>query len=248
VTKKQGNQMKIIISGYGRMGKEVEQVCLQRGHSVEAIIDNHTGWGKALPTPGKAVVIDFSLPETAVENILHCFDRHLPVVVGTTGWYNDLEAVKKACENKKGALFYAPNFSLGVNIFFYVNKVLARAMEKVDGYRARVSETHHVHKLDAPSGTAIKIAEDIVKTNPKFKSWENRDTDRPDVLPVLSVRKGEVPGIHEVLYESEADKITLQHEAKSRKGFALGAVLAAEFLYGKKGIFTMDDFMRSLGL
>ncbi len=241
--------MKIIISGYGRMGKIVEEVCHQRGHEIVTIMDNPSDWEKValLSTPDTAV-IDFSMPGEAVNNILRCFRLGLPVVTGTTGWYDKLESVKKTCAEALGTLFYAPNFSLGVNILFHVNRILAKIMASAEGYRASISETHHIHKMDAPSGTALLLAEDILRENPLLKKWKNAPGDDPHTLPVLSFRQGEVPGIHEVVYDSEADRLSLRHEAKSRKGFALGAVLAAEFIQGKKGVFTMDDYMKTLGL
>ncbi len=239
--------MKVIISGYGRMGKAVEEVCRQRGHHITAIVDRPEDW-TAVGPQADAVVIDFSLPDVAVRNMLRCFRLQLPVVSGTTGWYDRLETVTKACARANGALLYSPNFSLGVNILFQLNKMLARAMASVEGYRAGLSETHHIHKLDAPSGTALRLAEDILSLNPKLKTWKNAPVDDPDVLPIVSYRKGEVPGTHEVVYDSEADTLSLKHEAKSRKGFALGAVLAAEFLQGKKGVFTMEDYLKTLGL
>ena len=240
--------MKIIISGYGRMGKAVEQICKQRGHEIVAIIDNASEWEKVTPSLHGSIVIDFSMPEEAVNNILRCFDYEIPVVTGTTGWYAQLKTVKDACTNKQGTLFYSPNFSLGVNILFYVNRLLAKIMASTDGYRASVSEIHHVHKLDAPSGTALRLAEDILHENPKLKSWKNAANNHPEILPVISFRQGEVPGTHEVIYDSEVDRLSLKHEAKNRKGFALGAVLAAEFIHGKKGVFTMDDYMKTLGM
>lgn len=240
--------MNIIISGYGRMGKAVEEVCHQRGHEIVAIIDNPSDWGKAALPTHDAAVIDFSMPGEAVDNILRCFQLGIPVVTGTTGWYEELGKVKKACAGAQGTLFYAPNFSLGVNILFHVNRILAKIMASAEGYRAEISETHHIHKLDAPSGTALRLAEDILHENPQLKKWKNAPDDNPHTLPVLSFREGEIPGTHEVVYDSEVDKLSLKHEAKSRKGFALGAVLAAEFINGKKGIFTMHDYLKTLGL
>ncbi len=239
--------MNIIISGYGRMGKTVETVCLERGHKIAAVIDGPEDWEKTV-MPSGGVVVDFSLPEEAVNNIMRCFRLGWPVVSGTTGWYDRLPEVTKACTEKDGTLFYAPNFSLGVNILFYVNKMLAAVMSKTEGYRISIKETHHIHKLDAPSGTAIRLAEDILAQNANLKVWKNRPDDNPDVLPVFSFREGEVPGIHEIIYDSEADRLTLKHEAKNRKGFALGAVLAAEFVKDKKGVFTMDDLLKTMGI
>ena len=240
--------MEIIISGYGRMGKTVEKVCRERGHEIVAIIDKSSQWDtEELPTRDR-VVIDFSLPDVAVTNILNCFRLGIPVITGTTGWYDELDSVRKACSDAQGTLFYSPNFSLGVNILFHVNRLLARIMASAEGYRASISETHHIHKLDAPSGTALHLAEDIMKENPKLERWENRDTNAKDVLPVISYREGEIPGTHEVVYDSKVDRLSLKHEAKSREGFALGAVLAAEFIHGKKGVFTMDNYLKSMGI
>jgi len=240
--------MKIIISGYGRMGKAVEEVCQQRGHEIVTIIDNPSDWEKATLPSHDTVVIDFSMPGEAVNNILRCFRLGLPIVTGTTGWYKDLETVKKACAKTQGTLFYTPNFSLGVNILFHINRLLAKIMASAEGYRPSISETHHIHKMDAPSGTALLLAEDILHENPQLKKWKNVPDDDPHTLPILSFREDEVPGIHEVVYDSEVDRLTLKHEAKSRKGFALGAVLAAEFIRKKKGIFTMQDYLKTMGL
>jgi len=240
--------MKIIISGYGRMGKAVEKVCRERGHEIVAIIDKSSQWETEKIPTRDSVVIDFSLPEEAGDNILRCFRLGIPVVTGTTGWYDELESIRKACSETQGTLFYSPNFSLGVNILFHVNRLLAKIMASAEGYRASISEIHHIHKLDAPSGTALHLAEDILKENPKLKRWENRDTNAKDVLPVISYREGEIPGIHEIVYDSNADRLSLKHEAKSREGFALGAVFAAEFIHGKKGVFTMGDYLKSMGM
>jgi len=241
--------MKIIISGYGKMGKTVEQVCLNRKHQITAKLDTIQDWERleTRDTSG-AVVIDFSMPKVVVSNLYRCFEMGLPVVTGTTGWYNEIEAVSKRCIQKEGALFYTPNFSLGVNIFFHINKMLAQIMAKANTYRPQIIETHHVHKLDSPSGTALRLAEDILNVNAGLKSWVNSDSDSIEDLSVISKREGEVPGTHEVVYDSEVDRLSLKHEAKSRDGFALGAVMAAEFLQSRKGVFTMSDFLKTLGL
>ncbi|UBM61820.1 4-hydroxy-tetrahydrodipicolinate reductase [Candidatus Sulfidibacterium hydrothermale] len=239
--------MKVIISGYGRMGKMVEQVCRERGHSIVDIWDNASDRDKLSTVPDGVVVIDFSLPESAVENILFCFQKQMPVITGTTGWYQQLPEVKKMAEKFNGTLFYAPNFSLGVNVFFQLNRLFARMMTSLTGYRVSVEEIHHVHKLDAPSGTAIRIAEDILVSHPEFDSWQNSPDVPENVLPVISVRQGEVPGTHKVVYDSDSDTLSIKHEAKNRKGFALGAVLAAEFVQDKKGVFTMRDFLIDRG-
>lgn len=237
--------MNIIISGYGRMGKEVEKIALQRKHRIIARFDTEEEW-EQLDTLKQDidVVVDFSFPETAVKNIKYCFRSGIPVVTGTTGWYDELDEIKKQCNNFEGTLFYAPNFSIGINLFFRANKQLAKLMKGVEGYQVSMKETHHIHKLDAPSGTAIKAAEDIIEANDELTSWVNRPSFGDGALPILSHREGEIPGTHEVIYESDADLISLKHEAKNRSGFALGAVLAAEFSVDKKGVFTMDELLQ----
>lgn len=241
--------MNVIISGYGKMGKTIESICRDRGHDIVAILDDEKDWEILKDvSPENTVVIDFSMPAVAVENLLRSFRLKLNIVTGTTGWYDQLDNVKSVCLENKAALLYSPNFSLGVNVLFYVNKMLARVMSKVEGYRGHINETHHIHKLDAPSGTAIRLAEDVLKESKNLERWTKNESDNPDELPVLSFREGEVLGIHEIVYESEADTLMLRHEAKSRKGFALGAVLAAEFLNGKQGIFTMEDYLKTLGM
>ncbi len=246
---KKFHNINIIISGYGKMGKEVEKVALERGHSIFARIDNENEWNALHEKlPDNALVVDFSLPGTVVENIYRCFAMKIPVVTGTTGWYQHLNEIKEQCRQSETSLFYAPNFSLGVNILFYLNKRLAQIMSQIDGYRPEVIEIHHIHKLDAPSGTAIQLAEDILKKNKYLQQWVNRKTEKQGELSIVSKRIGEVPGTHKVVYTSIIDKISLKHEAKSRKGFAFGAILAAEFLLGKKGIFTIDDLLKTFGI
>lgn len=256
--------MNIIILGYGKMGHEVEQVALQRGHKIIARIDNSSELEnlKTLKSEKRSdseevVAIEFSTPATALNNIYSCFDMNIPVVCGTTAWYQHLDEVKSRCENENQALFYAPNFSIGMNIMFLLNKQLAKLSENYN-YRLSLTETHHIHKLDKPSGTAVKLAEDIIKNNDNYKSWElnqltidnlqltsnNEQLTISKVLPVEAIREGDVFGIHEVKAESDCDIIQLRHEAFSRKGFATGAVIAAEFLLGKKGIFTMENLLK----
>ena len=241
--------LNIIISGYGKMGKAVENIALERHHNVIAKIDNDDDW-KILPAelPGNSVIIDFSTPETAVDNILKSFNLNIPVVTGTTGWYDNLETIKTKCITGKGTMLYAPNFSISVNVLFFLNKKLARIMNNIEGYNVQINEIHHKHKLDAPSGTAIQLANDIIKRIDKYEKWVNTQNASEKELPVTSQRIGEVPGVHEIFYESKIDKITLKHEAKSRDGFALGAVLAAEFVYNKTGFFTLDDMLKTFGL
>lgn len=238
--------MKIALLGYGKMGHEIEKVAIDRGHAIVATIDNEEEWtykAEALKTAD--VAIDFSTPSTAVGNIDRCFALHLPVVVGTTGWYDHLDAKIRECEEKGESLFVASNFSIGVNILFDLNRRLAKLMNRYDNYSASMTETHHIHKLDAPSGTAVSLAKDIVGNIDRLEGWE-LSAGKPassHQLPVTAIREGEVPGIHEVTYESEVDTIRIYHSAKSRKGFAVGAVLAAEFLKGRKGYHTMDEMM-----
>ena len=246
------------------MGHEVEQVALQRGHKIIARIDNSSELEnlKTLKSEKRSdsedvVAIEFSTPATALNNIYSCFDMNIPVVCGTTAWYQHLDEVKSRCEKENQALFYAPNFSIGMNIMFMLNKQLAKLSENYN-YRLNLTETHHIHKLDKPSGTAVKLAEDIIKNNDNYKSWElnqltidnlqltsnNEQLTIGKVLPVEAIREGDVFGIHEVKAESDCDIIQLRHEAFSRKGFATGAVIAAEFLLGKKGIFTMENLLK----
>jgi 4-hydroxy-tetrahydrodipicolinate reductase len=189
------------------------------------------------------VAIEFSLPATAVENIRLCFSADLPVVVGTTGWFDDLNEVKKLCENARQTLLYASNFSIGVNVFFEVNRLLAKYMNTQADYDVKMKEIHHVHKKDAPSGTAISLAEDLLGVIERKSRWVNRKAQNGEELEVLSERKDDVPGTHEVVYSSEIDELLIRHTAHNRKGFALGAVLAAEWLPGKKGVFTMADVL-----
>ncbi len=241
--------MKVIISGYGKMGKTIETICRERGHEIVAALDGEKDWEKIKDcSPDDTVVIDFSVPGVVIENLIRSFHLGLNVVTGTTGWYDRLEEVKSVCLKGDAALLYSPNFSLGVNVLFYVNKVLAGIMSKIEGYHGKINETHHIHKLDAPSGTALRLVEDILNENKTLSRWIDHESNNDGEFPVLSFREGEFPGIHEIVYESEADLLTLKHEAKNRKGFALGAVLAAEFLNGKHGVFTMEDYLKTLGI
>lgn len=244
--------MKIILLGYGKMGHEVERIVLQRGHEIIARIDKDKDLEiqrlKDSETH-ETVAIEFSTPATALENINLCFNMNIPVVCGTTGWYEHLNDVKARCKKENQALFYAPNFSIGMNIMFMLNKQLAKITEKYD-YKLSLTETHHIHKIDKPSGTAVRLAEDIIENNNNYNSWklnqctmDNEQCTMNDVLPIDAIREGDVFGIHEVKAESDCDVIQVRHEAFSRKGFATGAVVAAEFLIGKKGIYTMNDLL-----
>lgn len=239
--------MKIILSGYGKMNREVEKVAIHRGHEIIYTIDKQQDWENFEKSNTKAdCVIDFSMPEVAVSNFVRCFEMGLPVVTGTTGWLEELEKIKKMCQQNNYTFFYAPNFSIGVNLFFHLNKQLATIMDKVDGYTASVNETHHIQKLDAPSGTALKLVNDIIENTKRYSKWTDNETSDRSAIEVRSERIGVFVGTHEIVWESEADKLILKHEAKNRSGFALGAVLAAEFLHGKTGVYTMDNLLNSI--
>jgi 4-hydroxy-tetrahydrodipicolinate reductase len=238
--------LNIILIGYGRMGREVEQTAKARGHNILSCIDSASDWEKSTALFTQAhVAVDFSLPELANENILRCFNLGLPIVVGTTAWYHQLENIRQQCLNGGHSLFYAPNFSLGMNIVFNLNKQLARLLNHTD-YKLSITETHHKHKLDAPSGTAIHLAGQITGLVDRYVGWSDAADQDISLLPVVSVRTGEVPGTHEIIADSAQDTIRIIHEAKGRQGFALGAVLAAEFLAGRIGVFTMDDLLDTL--
>ena len=235
------------------MGHEVERLALAQGHKIVVTIDNEQEWNERLELLKTAdVAIEFSQPDQAFANINRCFDLHLPIVVGTTAWYDRLDEVKERCLREKQSLFYAPNFSIGMNMVFMMNKQLARFAEQY-GYALKVAETHHIHKLDKPSGTAAKIANDIIAESSRYQSWsieepsasEASDAAKApsDVLPIEVTREGEVFGIHSITAQSTADRITLTHEAFSREGLAKGALAAAQFLMGKTGCFTMEDLM-----
>ncbi|MBR1849774.1 MAG: 4-hydroxy-tetrahydrodipicolinate reductase [Bacteroidales bacterium] len=240
--------MKIALLGYGRMGHEVAAAAEARGHKVAAVVDCRDDWAALRNEVAECdVAIDFSLPNEVLANIDECFALDLPAVVGTTGWYDHLPEVASRCREHGKSLFVASNFSMGMNVVFELNRRLAELMERIGGYDVAISETHHIHKLDAPSGTAISLASDILNRSGAKSSWALDDGSplSPDVLRIRSIREGEVAGIHEVTYTSPADTITLRHEAHSRAGLAAGAILAAEFLLPRKGFFTMHDMLQS---
>jgi 4-hydroxy-tetrahydrodipicolinate reductase len=229
--------MKIGIIGYGKMGKAIEKIALTRGHSIEfKVNDCKTSLIKDVD-----IAIDFSTPESSFNNIYKCIESNTAVISGTTGWLDKLEQIKKICEEKNGSFLYASNFSLGANIFFELNKKLARIMSDNNTYKVSIDEMHHIHKLDKPSGTAITIAEDII-VNSKHKNWQlNSKTNAG--INIKSIREKEINGIHEVKYKSDNDLISIKHEAFSRDGFALGAIIAAEWLVNKKGFYTVSDML-----
>jgi 4-hydroxy-tetrahydrodipicolinate reductase len=235
--------MKIALIGYGKMGKEIEAAALKRGHTIVLIIDKDN-YDLVTETDFKKadVGIEFSTPHTVIENIKNGLNANLSIVVGTTGWYEHFEEIKSLCTQKKGSLFHATNFSLGVNLFFKLNAYLAELMNKYEGYEVSMEEIHHIHKLDKPSGTAITLADQILEKIERKTKW-SIDSKKSDTLFIKDVREGEVPGTHIIKYHSEIDDIEIMHKAHNRKGFALGAVIAAEFLYGKKGIYTMKDII-----
>lgn len=236
--------MKIALLGYGKMGKTIEKIAEERGHKialkVSEDIDKHELDGSEID-----VAIDFSVPEAAFKNITTCFKHSIPVVCGTTGWLDNYEKAKKICKEEDSAFIYASNFSLGVNVFFELNQKLAKMMQGLEQYSVGIEEIHHLQKLDAPSGTAITLAEQILEENKKLKGWQLDDAEK-DEIPVYAKREEDVPGTHTVTYDSEIDSIEIKHTAKSRQGFALGAVVAAEYLEGKKGIYTMKDVLAQL--
>ena len=229
------------------MGKVVENVAVERHHTIAVTIDNEAEWAeKEALLRDCDVAIDFSQPTTAVANIEKCFDLDVPVVVGTTGWYDRLEEMTARCKAENRALFVASNFSIGMNIMFDLNRRLAHLMNRYEDYAVSITETHHIHKLDAPSGTAISLAKDAIEELDRKEGWTLAGegvTAAEEAIAITSIREGEVAGIHEVVYDSPIDTITLSHSAKSRRGLAVGAVLAAEFLQGKKGYYTMKELL-----
>jgi 4-hydroxy-tetrahydrodipicolinate reductase len=237
--------MKIALIGYGKMGKEIEQISLGRGHTVVLKIDIDNQHDLTVDNLSKAdVAIEFTTPATAIRNYRICFKAGVPVVSGTTGWLEQKPLIEKECLASNGCFFYASNFSLGVNLFFELNKVLSRMMKPFQQYDVAMTEIHHTQKLDAPSGTAITLAEGILSENGSKKSWTIESPKSNEELYIQPVRKDPYPGLHTVKYDSEVDYIEITHNAYSRKGFALGAVLAAEFCPGKNGIFNMSDLLK----
>lgn len=236
--------MKIALIGYGKMGKTIESIALEKGHSVDLIIDldNPEDFTREKLVHCD-VAIEFTGPHSAKENILKCLDAGIPVVSGSTGWLQDWAEVVNACKEKNGSLLYASNFSVGVNIFFEVNKKLARLMNGHDEYSICIQEVHHTQKKDAPSGTAISLAEQILQEIPAKKKWMNEETADPHVLPIISKREDPAPGTHSITYSSAVDDIEIIHTAHNRNGFAWGAVLAAAYICHKKGIFSMKDVL-----
>ena len=236
--------MNIIISGYGRMGKEVEKLALQQGHEVLYRLDTEADWHAAGEGLRKGeVVIDFSQPHAVVGNIRRAFDRRLPVVTGTTGWYDRLPEAREWCEKEGQALFVAANFSIGVNVMLLLAGKMARLVDRFGEYELSIEEIHHVHKLDSPSGTAIKLAEAVLDSSARKKSWTAGQARDASELEVSSRREGEVPGTHILKAQSGSDILEIVHRARSREGFATGALMAARWIQGKQGFHTMKDLL-----
>lgn len=230
--------MRIGLFGYGKMGRMIEQIALERGHDIVAKIDLDGGQP---PYGSMEVAIDFSTPEVAFDHIAGCLAHGVPVISGTTGWLERYPEAVALCREHQGAFIHATNFSLGVNIFFELNAHLAKMMAQLDAYKLSMEEIHHAQKLDAPSGTAITLAEGIM-ANSGYSGWQ-LDPAPAGIIPIRSVREGEVPGTHSVTYESPVDRIAIKHTAHNREGFALGAVVAAEWIQGKTGTFSMKDVL-----
>ena len=231
--------MKIALLGYGRMGKTIEQIALHRGHEVVIKVDENT---KSYDITLADVAIDFSIPSIAFSNISNCLNNNVPVVSGTTGWLKNFDNAVNLCKEKNGGFIYASNFSLGVNIFFELNEHLAKMMLHLNMYQISMEEIHHTKKLDEPSGTAITLAEGIIKQTSK-KNWALNVTNNESEIPIIAKRIPDVPGTHSIAYSSKIDTIDIKHTAHNRDGFSLGAVTAAEWLVGKKGVFTMKDVL-----
>lgn len=238
--------MQIALIGYGKMGKAIEEIALKAGHTIVSRIDFNDDVLQGIK--GADVAIEFTNPEAAKGNILKCFEAKVPVVVGTTGWYNDFNEIKQLAESTGNSLFYATNFSLGVNIFFELNKHLAKLMNPHEMYEPEMEEIHHLQKKDAPSGTAITLAEGLIANLYRKKTWVNREDENnkstiPFELKIISKREGEVPGTHTITYKSDIDEIIITHQAYNRMGFATGAVKAAEWIKNKIGVYTMADML-----
>lgn len=235
--------LNIALIGYGKMGKIIEDIAISRGHKIALKITSENADFKAEDLKGIDAAIEFSIPEGAVDNIKKCLTAGVPVAIGTTGWYEHLDEIAAITQAENGCILPATNFSIGVNIFFEINKHLASLMAKQKQYEAMIIETHHTQKKDAPSGTAITLAEEIIAQSNTKDRWTKELAELKSDLAIKSLRIEDVPGTHEVEYDSDIDVITITHVAKNRKGFGLGAVLAAEFIAGKAGIYSMKDVL-----
>ena len=235
--------MNLTIIGYGKMGKEIEKIALERGHNVKYKIDAENADQLETALKNTDVAIEFTQPDVVENNMQTAFKVQTPIVVGTTGWNDKEERLIDECKVSNSGLFYASNFSIGVNIFFEINRYLAKIMNGFEDYEPSLVETHHIHKKDAPSGTAISLANIVVNELDRKNNWKLNQTGK-DILSITAKRENEVPGTHQLIYENDIDKIEFSHIAKGRKGFAFGAVLAAEFMVGKKGVFTIKDLLK----
>jgi len=239
--------MNIALIGYGKMGKAIEKIAEERGHKIVLICNSELSV-KYADFENVDLAIEFTEPSLAVGHIEFCIEKNIPIVVGTTGWYDELDEIVEKVNNQNGSLLHATNFSIGVNIFFEINKKLAQLMSTTNEYKVAVEETHHLQKVDSPSGTGISIADDILANNTNYLSWVLGKDEIPysnrNQFPLTSYRKPDVPGTHKISYNSEIDKIEISHEAHNRKGFALGAVIAAEYLINQKGVFQMKDVLK----
>jgi 4-hydroxy-tetrahydrodipicolinate reductase len=236
--------MKIALIGYGKMGMAIEEIATQRGHAIVLKTNINNLEDNTIENVQHAdVAIEFTGPESAFENVKMCMDAGVPVVCGSTGWLHSFDEAKVYCEKRNGALLYSSNFSVGVNIFFALNKTLASLMAQHNEYDVSLTEIHHTQKKDAPSGTAISLAEQILEKLNRKKKWINQQGSNPSDLSIISERIDPAPGTHRVLYHSDIDDIEITHTAHSRKGFATGAVLAAEFIQGKKGVYSMAEVL-----
>lgn len=236
--------MKIALIGYGKMGKTIEQLALAKGHEIVLMVDKDNPQDFTIDNLRKAdVAIEFSQPESAFRNVKRCLQAGVPVIVGTTGWLEQLEEAKQLCEQMGGAMLQATNYSIGVNLFFAINRYVAKLMNGQPQYDITIEEIHHTQKLDAPSGTAITLANDIVNEIERKTQWVNHETSESADVQIISKRIDPAPGTHEVTYSSDIDTLKISHEAHSREGFALGALTAAEWIVGKKGVFTMQEVL-----
>jgi len=231
--------MNIALLGYGRMGKTIEQIAIKRGHNIVLTVDKDD---RDYDITKADVAIDFSIPTEAFNNISNCLNNNVPVISGTTGWLENYDNAVALCKEKQGAFIYASNYSLGVNIFFELNKTLAKMMSTLKQYKVSMEEIHHTQKLDEPSGTAISLANDIISKHDSFDNWK-LDENGERTIPITAKRIENVPGTHTIHYESDVDTISIEHVAHNRQGFALGAVIAAEWIVGKTGVFTMNDVL-----
>lgn len=235
--------MRVALLGYGKMGEKIEEILKQRNHVISGRINSKNKETLLDVLKKSDVAIEFSTPHTAIENITQTIDNNIPLIVGTTGWYSKVEEIKTLVNSKNGALVYASNFSIGVNLFFELNKKLAKMMQSYSSYNVEIEEVHHTRKMDAPSGTAISLAKDILENNNSKKDWTLNTLENNELLKIVAKRVGDTIGKHSIRYFSDTDEIMIQHNAFNRNGFALGAVIAAEWIIGKKGFYEFKEVL-----